>query len=142
MNNDSRKLSDSERLMEEKKAINALLEENVLHATLVIKRAHLALLQETFPKSSIVPAFPCLEVVDPSSPITIIPIKNSNSGLVLSIPLGLCSAPSLEEYFADEDTSDEERVFLQHGQESLADLSKALCDEDDEMVVSFYPHKN
>lgn len=142
MNNNSRRLTDSERLVVEKEIINSLIKEDVFHATLTIKRAHLSLLQETFPESSIVPAFPCLEVVNPSAPINIIPIKISNNGLVLSIPLGLCSAPSLEEYFADEDTSDEEIALLQHGQKILADFSKASCKEDDEIVVSFYPRKN
>ena len=105
MNNDSRKLT------EEKRAIKSLIRDKASHGTIVIKRDHLPLLQEAFPNSSLVPAFPSLEE----------------------------DHPSLEDYFSDETTSSEERALLQHADALLPDFAKELCSEDDEMVVSFYP---
>ena len=62
-----------------------------------------------------------------------------NSKIVLTVPsLEKVQGHSLEEYFSDEISTEEECIFLRNAQKSLQDMQSELCDSN-EIMVSFWP---
>lgn len=151
MNNNYRKLTNDEELNREIEKLRSLIGNGVtLHETMSIKREHLSLLQKMFPKCCIAPvpwSLPSEGDIVQAKSVTLCMLQAQlqhefpNSRIVLTVP----SDPeekvlSLEEYFANEITSEEERDFLRHAEKKLSQIcSEELC-EPDEILISVYPN--
>lgn len=146
MNNDTNKFTDDEkRFMEEKSCIESLLKDpNLFHATLCVKRKHFPVFQKMFP-NHLKPMFPSLEEIETLKSIKLSQLQKQlqkdfpNSKIVLTVPsLEKVQGHSLEEYFSDEISTEEECIFLRNAQKSLQDMQSELCDSN-EIMVSFWP---